>query len=172
MCIYIYFSISHVGWAKATFAELEDSVDCLEQRLPVQIGIDIETQIEEGELFDFDVECEPVLEVWRCGGTTQTFWDTFKNLLRIFKTLWRCWTQIARAQLSAARVLLVFSSCSARAAATAGPRGQDPRAEHDGGPRRRRTRLSAEAISTPNRKKKDTNTFYQHILSQLFHTIP
>ena len=27
-----------------------------------QIGIDIETQIEEGELFDFDVECEPVLE--------------------------------------------------------------------------------------------------------------
>jgi hypothetical protein len=31
--------------------------------LPVQIGIDIETQIEEGELFDFDVECEPVLEV-------------------------------------------------------------------------------------------------------------
>lgn len=29
-----------------------------------QIGIDIETQIEEGELFDFDVECEPVLEAW------------------------------------------------------------------------------------------------------------
>ena len=27
-----------------------------------QIGIDIETQIEEGELFDFDTECEPVLE--------------------------------------------------------------------------------------------------------------
>lgn len=28
----------------------------------LQIGIDIETQIEEGELFDFDTECEPVLE--------------------------------------------------------------------------------------------------------------
>ncbi|CAJ1461587.1 unnamed protein product [Effrenium voratum] len=31
--------------------------------MPAKIGIDIETQIEEGELFDFDVECEPVLEV-------------------------------------------------------------------------------------------------------------
>ena len=33
-----------------------------------QIGLDIETQIEEGELFDFDVECEPVLEALRGGG--------------------------------------------------------------------------------------------------------
>ncbi|CAK9044601.1 unnamed protein product [Durusdinium trenchii] len=31
--------------------------------MPAKIGIDIETQIEDGELFDFDVECEPVLEV-------------------------------------------------------------------------------------------------------------
>merc|ERR1719482_1172302 len=31
--------------------------------MPAKIGMDIETQIEEGELFDFDVECEPVLEV-------------------------------------------------------------------------------------------------------------
>jgi len=31
--------------------------------MPAKIGIDIETQIEVGELFDFDVECEPVLEV-------------------------------------------------------------------------------------------------------------
>jgi len=31
--------------------------------MPAKIGVDIETQIEEGELFDFDVECEPVLEV-------------------------------------------------------------------------------------------------------------
>jgi hypothetical protein len=31
--------------------------------MPAKIGIDIETQIEFGELFDFDVECEPVLEV-------------------------------------------------------------------------------------------------------------
>lgn len=32
------------------------------RRSSAQIGIDIETQIEDGELFDFDVECEPVLE--------------------------------------------------------------------------------------------------------------
>lgn len=31
--------------------------------MPAKIGVDIETQIEEGDLFDFDVECEPVLEV-------------------------------------------------------------------------------------------------------------
>lgn len=31
--------------------------------MPAKIGVDIETQIEEGELFDFDVEVEPVLEV-------------------------------------------------------------------------------------------------------------
>merc|ERR1719343_1919897 len=31
--------------------------------MPAKIGVDIETQIVEGELFDFDVECEPVLEV-------------------------------------------------------------------------------------------------------------
>lgn len=31
--------------------------------MPAKIGVDIDTQIEEGELFDFDVECEPVLEV-------------------------------------------------------------------------------------------------------------
>merc|ERR1719359_2538705 len=31
--------------------------------MPAKIGVDIETQIEDGELFDFDVECEPVLEV-------------------------------------------------------------------------------------------------------------
>merc|ERR1719282_652809 len=31
--------------------------------MPAKIGVDMETQIEEGELFDFDVEVEPVLEV-------------------------------------------------------------------------------------------------------------
>lgn len=31
--------------------------------MPAKIGMDIDTQIEEGDLFDFDVECEPVLEV-------------------------------------------------------------------------------------------------------------
>merc|ERR1740127_419067 len=31
--------------------------------MPAKIGVDIETQIEDGELFDFDAECEPVLEV-------------------------------------------------------------------------------------------------------------
>mmetsp|Transcript_113538 Transcript_113538/g.321537 ORF Transcript_113538/g.321537 Transcript_113538/m.321537 type:complete len:773 (-) Transcript_113538:43-2361(-) len=31
--------------------------------MPTKIGVDVETQIEEGELFDFDIECEPVLEV-------------------------------------------------------------------------------------------------------------
>jgi len=31
--------------------------------MPAKIGVDIDTQIEDGELFDFDVECEPVLEV-------------------------------------------------------------------------------------------------------------
>merc|ERR1719238_258943 len=31
--------------------------------MPAKVGVDIETQIEEGELFDFDRECEPVLEV-------------------------------------------------------------------------------------------------------------
>lgn len=31
--------------------------------MPAKIGLDIDTQIEEGDLFDFDVECEPVLEV-------------------------------------------------------------------------------------------------------------
>mmetsp|Transcript_30809 Transcript_30809/g.70130 ORF Transcript_30809/g.70130 Transcript_30809/m.70130 type:complete len:462 (-) Transcript_30809:113-1498(-) len=31
--------------------------------MPAKIGMDVETQIEDGELFDFDVECEPVLEV-------------------------------------------------------------------------------------------------------------
>lgn len=31
--------------------------------MPAKIGVDTETQIEEGELFDFDVECEPILEV-------------------------------------------------------------------------------------------------------------
>lgn len=31
--------------------------------MPAKIGVDIETQIEDGELFDFDVECEPLLEI-------------------------------------------------------------------------------------------------------------
>lgn len=31
--------------------------------MPAKIGTDAETQIEDGELFDFDVECEPILEV-------------------------------------------------------------------------------------------------------------
>merc|ERR1719293_157568 len=31
--------------------------------MPAKIGVDVETQIEEGELFDFDVEVESVLEV-------------------------------------------------------------------------------------------------------------
>jgi len=31
--------------------------------MPAKNGVDIQTQIEEGDLFDFDVECEPVLEV-------------------------------------------------------------------------------------------------------------
>merc|ERR1740121_3395615 len=31
--------------------------------MPAKIGVDIETQVEAGELFDFDLECEPVLEV-------------------------------------------------------------------------------------------------------------
>mmetsp|Transcript_20385 Transcript_20385/g.43476 ORF Transcript_20385/g.43476 Transcript_20385/m.43476 type:complete len:483 (-) Transcript_20385:359-1807(-) len=31
--------------------------------MPAKIGVDVDTQIEEGELFDFDVECEPILEV-------------------------------------------------------------------------------------------------------------
>merc|ERR1719265_791780 len=31
--------------------------------MPAKIGVDIDTQIEEGDLFDFDVEVEPVLEV-------------------------------------------------------------------------------------------------------------
>merc|ERR1719409_2367967 len=31
--------------------------------MPAKVGIDIDTQIEEGDLFDFDVEVEPVLEV-------------------------------------------------------------------------------------------------------------
>jgi hypothetical protein len=31
--------------------------------MPAKIGVDIDTQIEVGDLFDFDVECEPVLEV-------------------------------------------------------------------------------------------------------------
>uniref|UniRef100_A0A7S1RFT0 Radial spoke protein 3 n=1 Tax=Alexandrium catenella TaxID=2925 RepID=A0A7S1RFT0_ALECA len=31
--------------------------------MPAKIGCDVETQIEDGELFDFDMECEPVLEV-------------------------------------------------------------------------------------------------------------
>merc|ERR1712039_1125879 len=31
--------------------------------MPAKIGVDTQTQIEEGELFDFDIECEPVLEV-------------------------------------------------------------------------------------------------------------
>merc|ERR1740127_276409 len=31
--------------------------------MPAKIGVDMDTQIEEGDLFDFDVECEPVLEV-------------------------------------------------------------------------------------------------------------
>merc|ERR1719155_224212 len=31
--------------------------------MPAKIGIDIDTQIFEGDLFDFDVEVEPVLEV-------------------------------------------------------------------------------------------------------------
>merc|ERR1719282_1154495 len=31
--------------------------------MPAKIGVDVETQIEEGELFDFDVEVEPILEV-------------------------------------------------------------------------------------------------------------
>jgi hypothetical protein len=31
--------------------------------MPAKIGVDIDTQVEEGELFDFDRECEPVLEV-------------------------------------------------------------------------------------------------------------
>merc|ERR1719321_295707 len=31
--------------------------------MPAKIGVDIDTQIEEGELFDFDTEVEPVLEV-------------------------------------------------------------------------------------------------------------
>ena len=49
-----------------------------------QIGIDIETQIEEGELFDFDVECEPVLEAWglRLSG------DVNRADLRTFMCCW------------------------------------------------------------------------------------
>jgi len=31
--------------------------------MPAKIGVDVDTQIEDGDLFDFDVECEPVLEV-------------------------------------------------------------------------------------------------------------
>jgi len=31
--------------------------------MPAKIGVDIETQIEQGDLFDFDMEVEPVLEV-------------------------------------------------------------------------------------------------------------
>merc|ERR1712226_680240 len=31
--------------------------------MPAKIGVDIATQIEDGELFDFDVECIPLLEV-------------------------------------------------------------------------------------------------------------
>merc|ERR1712125_133624 len=31
--------------------------------MPAKIGVDIDTQIEDGDLFDFDVEVEPVLEV-------------------------------------------------------------------------------------------------------------
>merc|ERR1719446_224307 len=31
--------------------------------MPAKIGVDVDTQIEEGELFDFDTEVEPVLEV-------------------------------------------------------------------------------------------------------------
>jgi len=31
--------------------------------MPTKIGVDIETQVEEGELFDFDVEVDPVLEI-------------------------------------------------------------------------------------------------------------
>merc|ERR1719310_2455536 len=31
--------------------------------MPAKVGVDIETQIEDGELFDFDTEVEPVLEV-------------------------------------------------------------------------------------------------------------
>lgn len=31
--------------------------------MPAKIGMDVNTQIEEGDLFDFDIECEPVLEV-------------------------------------------------------------------------------------------------------------
>mmetsp|Transcript_110196 Transcript_110196/g.322480 ORF Transcript_110196/g.322480 Transcript_110196/m.322480 type:complete len:778 (+) Transcript_110196:61-2394(+) len=31
--------------------------------MPSKIGVDCETQIEDGELFNFDVECEPLLEV-------------------------------------------------------------------------------------------------------------
>eukprot|EP00929_Paragymnodinium_shiwhaense_P123959 TRINITY_DN985_c0_g2_i1.p1 TRINITY_DN985_c0_g2~~TRINITY_DN985_c0_g2_i1.p1 ORF type:complete len:519 (-),score=189.53 TRINITY_DN985_c0_g2_i1:139-1695(-) len=31
--------------------------------MPAKIGIDTFTQVEDGELFDFDIECEPILEV-------------------------------------------------------------------------------------------------------------
>merc|ERR1719359_1752971 len=31
--------------------------------MPAKVGVDVDTQIEEGDLFDFDVECEPILEV-------------------------------------------------------------------------------------------------------------
>merc|ERR1719161_2015022 len=31
--------------------------------MPAKVGVDVDTQVLEGELFDFDVECEPVLEV-------------------------------------------------------------------------------------------------------------
>merc|ERR1719316_1884338 len=31
--------------------------------MPAKVGVDVDTQIEEGDLFDFDVEVEPVLEV-------------------------------------------------------------------------------------------------------------
>ena len=31
--------------------------------IPMKTGVDVETQIYEGDLFDFDMEVEPILEV-------------------------------------------------------------------------------------------------------------
>merc|ERR1719265_2231234 len=38
--------------------------------MPAKIGIDTFTQVEDGELFNFDAECEPILELL-CGKTLE-----------------------------------------------------------------------------------------------------
>eukprot|EP00929_Paragymnodinium_shiwhaense_P123958 TRINITY_DN985_c0_g1_i1.p1 TRINITY_DN985_c0_g1~~TRINITY_DN985_c0_g1_i1.p1 ORF type:complete len:478 (-),score=151.37 TRINITY_DN985_c0_g1_i1:161-1594(-) len=54
---------------RAVEFEAETQTDFLLDRppsplfMPAKIGVDVDTQIEEGELFDFDAEVEPVLEV-------------------------------------------------------------------------------------------------------------